>query len=448
MGATVELARFAAETRFEDLPPRVVERTKIHILDLLSAGHFGTTARWSRIVLDHVLEQGSKPECSVFGTDRRVSLPAAAYANAAAAGALELEHVGHSAHASGTVIPPALATAERDHRSGRDLLLAITLGYEVVSRIGDAQTRAVEDARGFHNPSANGPFSAAVAVGKLIGLDAAGIASAMGIAGSQSGGLVEYIYDGSMTKRLHLGLAARAGTESALLVARGFTGPHTILEGERGYLFAFSPSPKPELLTNGLGEEWRFTSTLIKAYPCHMTSQSLVAAVDRLRSERDIDPSAVTRIHVRAGSHARVLEDRYVSKDVRTHLQAQLSMPFLLSLALHRDLRVPGAFGEEVLDDPSVHRLMGRVTWEQVADDELPDGMEVIVEVDGAFHTLPAASFRGSPEDPADFADVEAKFRRFTGGLLATEDQDRVVALVRDLEGLEDAAELAAFVGR
>lgn len=448
MGATVELARFVADTSFDDLPAHVVERTKVHVLDLLAAGHFGTTARWSRMVLEAVLEQGSTPECSVFGSDRRVSLPAAAYANAASAGALELEHVGHSAHASGTVIPPVLATAQRDHLSGRDVLTAIALGYEVVSRIGDAQTRAVEDARGFHNPSANGPFSSAVAVGKLIGLDADGIASAMGIAGSQSGGLVEYIYDGSMTKRLHLGLAARAGTESALLARKGFTGPHTILEGERGYLYAFSPAPKTELLTNDLGSDWRLTGTLIKAFPCHMTSQSLVAAVDALRSREAVDPSKVTRIHVRAGSHARVLEDRYVAKDVSTHLQAQLSMPFMLALALHRDLRVPGSFGEDVLSDASVLSLMDRVTWEQVSDDQLPDGMEVVVEVAGVSHTLPAATFRGSPEDPADFADVEEKFRRFTGGLLTPDQQDRTVELVRGLDTVADAAVLADLIGR
>lgn len=447
MGATVEFAQFVARTTFDDLPDHVVERTKVHILDLLAAGHFGTTARWSRMVLEAVLEQGSAPQCSIFGSDRKVSLPAAAYTNAAAAGALELEHVGHSAHASGTVIPPALATAERDHLSGRDLLLAIALGYEVVSRIGDAQTRGVEDKRGFHNPSANGPFSSAVAVGKLIGLDADGIASAMGIAGSQSGGLVEYIYDGSMTKRLHLGLAARAGTESALLAAKGFTGPHTILEGERGYLFAFSPAPKPELLTNGLGEEWRLGGTLIKAFPCHMTSQSLVAAVDGFRAATGVDPGRITRIHVRVGMDARVLEDRYVAKDVATHLQAQLSMPFMLALALHRDLRVPGAFGEEVLKDGSVLALMGRVTWEHVRDEDLPAGMEVVIEVDGATHQLPAATFRGSPEDPADFADVEEKFRRFTSGLLRPERQERVVELVRNLDALADAADLAAYVG-
>src|SRR5262249_54856388 len=155
--------------------------------------------------------------------------------NGVAIGAFECEHLGHNAHPSGTCFPAALAVAEARHATGEDLLTALAVGYEVTCRIGAAQTLATEFERGFHNPAVNGPFGAAVAPGRLLGFDADRMSSGLGVAGSYSGGLTEYAWSGSMSKRLHLGRAARAGLEAADLTARGFTGPPTILEGRGGY---------------------------------------------------------------------------------------------------------------------------------------------------------------------------------------------------------------------
>jgi 2-methylcitrate dehydratase PrpD len=176
----------------------------------------------------------------------------AALVNGTMAGGFELEHSGHLSHPGGTVPPATLAAAEATGASGRDVLLACVLGYEVACRIGEAQTRAVEDQRGFHNPAANGPFSSAAAVGKIIGLDAKRQLNALGIAGSMSGGLVEFAWNGAMTKRLHIGLANRAGLEAAFLARRGSLARRPCW---RATSATCTPSP-PRQNPNGWSRSW------------------------------------------------------------------------------------------------------------------------------------------------------------------------------------------------
>jgi 2-methylcitrate dehydratase PrpD len=444
-GGTIELARFVAETRYEDLPDSVIERTKLHVLDVLATGLVGCSLPWARVVLDFERSQGSNPQSSVFGQGEKMSLSSAALVNGVMVGGFEADHSGHTAHPAGTVMPGTLAVAEYLGTSGKNLILAASLGYEVACRIGDAQTRSVEDERGFHNPGANGPFSAAAAVGKLLELSANKQASAFGIAGSHSGGLTEYAWDGSMTKRLHLGLASRGGLESAYLAASGFTGPKTILEGRYGYFHAFAPTSAPEHLLSGLGEDWRTITTKIKAYPCHGTSQGVVAAVQQFKANHEFEPADVKRVVVKASTE-RMLIERFLDPSPTTHLLAQCSLPYTISVAFHRDLSDPLQFDESVLDDESIRSLATRVDSEVVEmDDALTSVLEV--QVNGETYTLHAGAYRGSLRNPADFADVEDKFRRYSRHLISSSTQDSIVELVRTLDELEDASQLISMIG-
>ena len=135
--------------------------------------------------------------------------------------------------------------AERDHLDDRSLLLSVALGYEVACRVGLAATRAVEDVAGFHGPGTNASFGGAAGAGKALGLDPEGLVNALGIAGSHAGGLMEFSKEGSMTKRIHVGRGGQMGLESALLAARGFTGPSTVLERDRGFPRVYSPRLGP-----------------------------------------------------------------------------------------------------------------------------------------------------------------------------------------------------------
>lgn len=434
---TRELAAFVAKTEYADLPSTVIDRMKAYVLDVLAAGCVGARLPWADIVYEMVRDEGGRPESTVFGHSDRVSILQAALLNGVMIGGFESEHVGHTSHPAGTVSPAALAVAERDHTSGAEFLLAMTMGYEVVCRIGDGQTGAVEIQRGFHNPAANGAFSAAAAVGKLLGFSDVELARAFGIAGSHCGGLTEYAWDGSMTKRLHLGLAARGGLQSAILAAKGFTGPMTIIEGRYGYLHAFSPAPKPEVILTDLGEEWRLETLITKAYPCHVTCQGIVAAVQQLKRSHAIDPGDISAVHVRAG---RSLEERFLNTSPANALGAQYSVPFSMAVAFYRDLDDPLQYDDSVLGDPHIEALARKFTW--AADPTAADPSSAHLEVTTGTQTLTVelGAFRGSIANPVTFDDAADKFRRYSRHTVTESDQDRIVSLVQRLETVDDVS--------
>jgi 2-methylcitrate dehydratase PrpD len=354
-------------------------------------------------------------------------------------GAFEAEHIGHVAHPSATVFPAALAMAEHTHSSGRAFLLAMLLGYEVVCRVGEAQTRATEGERGFHNPGVNGAFGAAAATAKLLELDEARVTSALGIAGSHACGLVEFVHEGAMIKRLHPGRAAQLGLESALLARGGFSGPSTILEGRYGYLQAYSPHPRPERLIDGLGRDWLAAELTIKAYPCHSTSQAVVDAIQRLKRREPFDPRAIRGVTLRVDPH--VFEPRYLDREPRTLLGAQYSLVFIAAVALVRDLSDPYRFDDGVLADPMIRDLARRVTIESSVS-----ASEVLLELPDRRRRLAAVDFPGSPTQPLDVPGAADKLRRYAAPLIGEACVAQLVDVVGRLDELDDVAPLAAAI--
>ncbi|MCH9037742.1 MAG: MmgE/PrpD family protein, partial [Chloroflexi bacterium] len=287
MNETRDLARFASELDYDHIPPQVIQAAKGYILDCLGCGLAATSLPWSLMVAELARESGAPGPCTLLGLPWRTSAPYATLVNGTMIGGFETDHVYSpaSCHPGASVFPALLAIAEREHLSGRHFLTALVAGYEVVCRIGQAATRAVEDVAGFHGPATNGPFGAAAAVARALMLDPEQTASALGIAASSAGGLLEFSLDGSMIKRLHMGRASQLGLESALLAQKGFTGPHTILEGSRGFLRVFSPDPHPERLLEGLGKSYVMESALqIKSYPCHIRAHPFVDALVRFKA--------------------------------------------------------------------------------------------------------------------------------------------------------------------
>src|SRR5438034_4077547 len=301
---TVRLAEYAAALRYDDVPEAVVRRAKECIADTVAAGICGAAMPWSRIVIDYAERTGPGGKCRILGRDGpAVQAPSAALANGALAHAFELDSLtrpGAGAHPGATVLPPALAIAQQvSGVSGKALIAAFVAGNEVMIRIGRA-TGHTNEARGFHAPGTTGPFGAAVACGRLLGLDAAKMANALGLAGSLAGGLLEFAKgDGGMVKRLHLGRASEAGVLAASLAASGFEGPKTIIEGEFGFLRVFCTEFDESQLTRGLGQDFVTLSTVLKRYPVHATAHAAVRAVRDLQAEHrfargDVEAITVT----------------------------------------------------------------------------------------------------------------------------------------------------------
>src|SRR6195256_2104721 len=361
-GETVRLAEYAAGLRYEDLPGEVVAAAKDAIIDTVAACICGSALPWSRIVIDYAERTGPGGTSRILGAGSAVQAPSAALANGALAHAFELDSLtrpGAGAHPGATVLPPALAVAQQQGGlSGRSLIAAFVAGNEVMIRIGRA-TGHTNEARGFHAPGTTGPFGAAVACAHLLGLDAAKMTNAIGIAGSLAGGLLEFVKgDGGMVKRLHLGRAPEAGVMAASLADAGFAGPKTVLEGQFGFLRVFCTEFDENQLTQGLGQEFVTLSTVLKRYPVHATAHAAVREVRDLQAEHGFAGGDVEGVTITGNQR---MVERHAIAEPADLMLAQYSIPFCVALALFCEARDPESYDESALNDPQIQALTRRV---------------------------------------------------------------------------------------
>ena len=444
MNETRALAGFVAETQFADLPGGLVENCKIAVLDALGAGFVGTRQPWAQRIVAVVHDLGGSPAAAVIGHDWRTDVARAALVNGVLIGAFECEPLTGS-HASGTVLPAALAVAERKRASGAAFITALAVGFEVSARIARTAV-GLETVRGFHNPGTQGPFGAAAAVGKLVGLDAERLTDALGIAGSSSAGLLEFAWSGGDTKRLHLGRASQLGLESALLARNGVRGPRSVLEGRSGYFNAFSTPPRLEKLLDGLGHKWAIEPPWLKSYPTHVTHQAVVEALQGLKREHPLDPRRITRVVIRGAP--RIIEERHTARAPEDVLGGQYSLPFTTAVALARDLADPLAYNDEAVRDPLVRDLAQRIELVPLPEDaahETPGvwPAEILIECGTEGHTVETKPYKGSPLNPFTWPEACEKFRRYAASMLGA---PRATAIIDAVEALERASNMAAVV--
>ena len=444
MNETRQLAEFVVETGYSNLPPSVVEATRVYILDNLASGFVGAHTPWAEMAR----ESAPQGPCSVFGRPWTTSPSGAALVNGTMIGSFETDHafVQGSCHPSAAVFPAALAIAQRDHRSGRTLLEAVALGYEAVCRVGLAATRAVEDVAGFHGPATNAPFGGAAGAGKALGLDLPRLVNALGIAGSHAGGLMEFVGEGAMTKRIHVGRGAQMGLESAVLADKGFTGPSTVLEGNCGFLRVYSPSPEPGLLVEGLGERYHLLDMMVKAYACHASFHPVIDGIHRFRSEVSYDPAQIREVKV-VGTESVV--HRHGDREPSSLLGAQYSLPFSTAVALCRDIADPTVYNEETLWDGRIRELSAGmdldVDPERFGKARGP-AAEVSLSLDGHHHSFTVSGWKGAPGNPYTYDEMTEKFRSYAGIKLSPDWVERIVTMVRHLEDLDDVVELAGLL--
>jgi 2-methylcitrate dehydratase PrpD len=445
---TRALARFVAQTRFADLPGPLVENLRLTVLDTLAAAFVGSVQPWARRIVAVARALGGASEASVIDQDWRTDVSRAAFANGVLIGAFECEPLTGS-HASGTVLPAALAVCERERLDGAAFLTALALGFEVSARLARAAV-GLETVRGFHNPGTQGPFGAAAAVGKLYGLAEERITSALGIAGSSSAGLLEFAWSGGDTKRLHLGRASQLGLESALLARHGVNGPATVLEGRSGYFTAFSTSRQAEKLLDGLGSEWAIEPPSLKSYATHVTHQAVVDAIQTFKREHPLEPKSITRVVIRGAP--RIMEERHTARAPQDVLGGQYSLPFTTAVALTRDMSNPLVYDDEAIRDPVVRDLAQRIELEPL-EEAIHEGpgvwpAEVLLEVAGERHTLRTRSYKGSPRNPFTWEEACEKFRRYTASVLGPQRATTIIDAVGRLERVTDMAEVTRLIAR
>jgi len=416
---TVQLARYAAGLRYDDLPAAVVAKAKDIIADTVAACICGADMPWSRIVIDYAERTGPGGTSRILGRGTSVQAPSAALANGALAHAFELDSLtrpGAGAHPGATVLPPALAIAQQEGATGKALIAAVVAGNEVMIRIGRA-TGHTNEARGFHAPGTTGPFGAAVACGLLLGLDERQMTNALGIAGSLAGGLLEFARgNGGMVKRLHLGRASEAGVMAASLAAGGFEAPRTVIEGEFGFLRVFCTEWDESHLTRGLGSDFVTMSAVLKRYPCHATAHPAVKAVRDLQAAYGFAGGDVASITV---TGTRRMVERHNILEPPDQMLAQYSIPFCVALALYREARDPESYDMSALADPAIRALTRKIKLVPETGDAhgTPGSHVTITLIDGRiFDRHETGGMLEPGELPDKFARLTRKAMAGSGG--------------------------------
>lgn len=444
MTAARTLADFALGLRYEDIPATVLERARISLIDTVAAASFGASLPWSRMVAEYGRRNSAAGSSRILGTDLRVRAPFAALANGTQAHAFELDSLCQPSvgvHPGASLTAPALAVGQETGAHGRDLMTAFVAGFEVMYRIGDAARHSSEHL-GFHAPGLTGVFGGAVVAGRLLGLDADGLANALGVGGSMCSGLIEFSKSGGgMVKRLHLGRAAEGGVLAASLAREGYTGPGKVFEGKFGFLTAFARDAEPGRLTAGLGEVWHTEKAMLKRYACHITAHVPVTAILDLKARHGIAGEDVAAVTVWGNEK---MVTHHTINEPGDLAMAQYSTPFCVALALHRDPLDPRAFSEANLADEAIRATCRNVTVAVLPETEQQNRFScrlVVTLKDGRELDVLAHDFEGMPHRPLTRAALGAKFHRLTAGIPGFEGE----ALLERLHAVEQVADVRAL---
>lgn len=449
-GVTGRLATWVADLEHEQVPQAVRERSRHLLLDGLICALVGARLPWSERAVDAVLALEGQGNVPVIGWGITTSAPAACLLNGTFIQGFELDdyHVRAPLHSNSLVIPSAFSTMAMADRtfSGRELLTALIAGYEVGPRVGLALHGAQMLSRGWHSGAVFGTHASAATSAHLRGLDAARVEDALGLAGTQSAGLMAAQYE-AMSKRMHHGFSSRNGLYAAALAERGYTGIKRVYEREYGgFLATFGEGhdPQADLITAGLGENWVLLETGVKAYAAMAATHAPIDCALQLRA-RGVSAADITSWSVEV-SHAAYHHGWWTPERPLETIGAQMNIGYAASVALLDGQVLAEQFTRDRVEASDVWQLLERFEAHHCEDFDTPrdrfrarmradlrQGDQVTVEVDGPL---------GGPSRPLSDQDVVAKARRLASSIGVDDRWARIERLVLDIDELPDVSVL------
>ena len=453
-----ELADLALRTSLADVPAPVVERAKIHLLDQLGAQIVGSTLPTVAAVTRYAFRYGGEGPSTVVGTGRQMDAELASLVNATTGHAFEMDDyaVRAGTHPGCEVVPAVLAVAEEVDASGAELLRAVVLGFEAVTRVGLVTMPSMLADRGFHESCPHGVVASALAVGLLQSLSVDKLVMALAIAVSHASGTTEYAHSGGEVKRVHAGLGAIGAIRSVRLAEAGLTGPPTILEGERGFFKVFTERYDADLLTAGWGERWEFLRYgALKSDFCVASIHPHLQALRDLRGSHNFSVADVEEIILGVDPRTRG-HGSSVGPDPTDIVGAQFSGQFSVALNLVRGSNGLEAYewaASRKFKDPEISHIAHRV---RIVGDpecagsgpEAKPGKLGKVELrlkDGEVLTARAYG-KGSPANPMTRDEVEEKYYALAARRVSKGRAKAIVDAVQRLETLPKTRELGALL--
>ena len=412
MTSTLSEQLFDVAQGVRNVPLEMAEKLLIDVAGLCVA------ARRTNYVRASLAGWEASGGCTAIGHSRTLDAAGAAFVNGTAAHGEDFDDSfeGGPVHAGAVVVPAVLAVAEREHLSGRDALLGIAVGVEVMCRASLVAPKLIHQA-GFHPTAVLGAMGAAASVATALRFSKNQFVNALGIAGSMAAGIIEYLAEGAWTKRMHPGWAAQSGIRAADLARAGFVGPRAVFEGTHGLYHGFARTTEGDWdkLVGGFGERWVANSLAFKLYACGTMTQPYVDCARRL-AEKGVRAEEVVEVVCEAaeGTLHRLWEPLADKQRPPNAYAAKFSQPYCIAAGFvlgHAGLE---AFTEERVRDERLRSLAAKVRYEIDPDNPYPDEFTGHVRArlkDGRTLEERQAHLRGGRNEPLSRADIEEKFR-------------------------------------
>lgn len=442
------LARFVVETPDEAIPEAMIRKVERHTLDSIGAGIAGAVSTEVERLLA-TLDAAGEGEgiASIWGRGRAMTPLNAALVNGTGAHAFELDDTGGCDHSGAVVVPAALAALEIARQEGRTvsglaLCAAVVIGYDVARRaLESCGAYEPHNAQGFHSTGTCGPFGAAAAAARILGLSVHETQMALGLSSSFSGGLWACVHDGAQNKRLHAGHAAWGGLFAALLARKGFTGPaHVFEQVWGGFDKTYSPATDhPEAWTESLGESWKLARVSIKPHASCRSTHSSIDAVDLVRAQTGFTADDVESVEVVINPF---VHGMCGGRGIHPMNSAQLSIPYSIAADIIFGSAQLENYARPRREDPRIPAMMNRIIM--TVDPSQKDDDEPIVHVtlkDGRRFTKHVPMPLGAPSNPVTDEALLLKFRSVAGMVLAAEHVEALAANLLRLSTLPDAWE-------
>ncbi len=396
------------------LPDKTVEASRQLVLDVLGLCIASRDADYVRAILATVEAGGN---CTALGHAGNFNVYDAALINGTAAHGEDYDDTfeGGPVHSGAVVVPAVLAICEREGLDGDALLRGVAVGAELMCRLALVAPGATHKA-GFHPTAVIGALAAAGGVAAALRLAPAQTASALGIAGSMASGIIEYLAEGTSTKRVHAGWSAQAGIRAALMARGGFAGPRTVLEGTHGFYKAFAPSRAPDfsLLTEGFGERWVMEGIAFKPYACGTMTQPFIDCAIKL-AERGVKADEIRDIVCKVGEGTvhRLWETLAVKQHPQTPYAAKFSTPYCMAVGFFDRRAGFGQFTEARIHDADVLALAAKIRYEIDPANEYPKNFTGHLRAtlaDGRVEEIEQPHMRGGIHDPLSAQELHGKF--------------------------------------
>lgn len=372
VSATEKLASFIAGVRFDDLPAEVINDAKRIILDVIACQVVGYPTQIGDIVIAYIRKLGGSSQATILSTGEKTNSINAAYANGKIGNALDYDDVFPTiTHFGNTTVAAGLSLCEAENKSGKDLITAVAVGYEVAARVSSAfggiyevEQGKITGAKRRYGISKDQVFGAAAAAAKVLAQEAKAVGNTLAIAGGNcpvpTHGRWGEMLDLPMFKYCDSGWCAQTGVAAALLAGEGYTGYENIFDGDRGfYLMYGADSFDCNLLIGGLGQEWHIQYNLFKLWPCCRLPQYALTILSELTAQHEIKVEDIEKITVGVDPHT--LQHRFSNQEPKTIVGAQFSYPHVIAVFMHGIPRGPKWQTEETRNDPAIAEFRRKV---------------------------------------------------------------------------------------